>query len=70
MLQTMTKQLELLKKEVKRQIEEKGYAICPNVLKPNEIKERIAEVESVAKNNSRSRSNSQHGRPARNIQTS
>lgn len=45
----MPKRIELSKTEVKRQIEERGYAICPNVLKSDEIKERIAEVKEWQK---------------------
>ena len=43
MLQTMAKRLELSKEEVKRQLDENGYCVCPNVLTPEEIKERIQE---------------------------
>ena len=36
----MTKKIQLTKKEVKRQLDENGYCVCPNVLTPEEIKEK------------------------------
>lgn len=40
----MTKRLKFTKKDIERQIKENGYAICPNVLTQEEIKERVEEM--------------------------
>jgi len=45
----MTQPRQLSKKEVKRQLDENGFVVCPNVLTQEEIKERIEEMKAWQK---------------------